>query len=218
MAAAVDDLSGGRLLLGLGAGWQEREHNLFGFDLLEPKPRFDRFEEGLEIISRMFKSDEPVTYKGKYYQLRGATLLPRPSRPGGPRIVIGGKGKKRTLPFAARYADEWNAVYLPVGELKSLNARLDLLLDSEHRPRESVRRSVMLGCVYGRTPDKLQEKLSAGNRSFESWRELGAIVGTGNQIREQLREVEQSGIQRVMLQWLDLDDLEGLADLAKEIL
>ena len=84
MASAVDDLSGGRLTLGLGAGWQEREHALFGFDLLEPNSRFDRFEEGMEVVTRLLQSDEAVTFEGKYYQLRGATLLPRPQRPGGP--------------------------------------------------------------------------------------------------------------------------------------
>ncbi|MDP2975334.1 MAG: LLM class flavin-dependent oxidoreductase, partial [Anaerolineales bacterium] len=83
VAAAVDDLSdaggGGRLTLGLGAGWQEREHHLVGFDLLDMKSRFARFEEGLEVITRLLKSDAPVTSEGKYYQLRGATLLPRPA-------------------------------------------------------------------------------------------------------------------------------------------
>jgi alkanesulfonate monooxygenase SsuD/methylene tetrahydromethanopterin reductase-like flavin-dependent oxidoreductase (luciferase family) len=86
MASAVDDLSGGRLTLGLGAGWQEREHEMFGFDLLDMKSRFDRFEEGLEVVTRLLKSDSPVNYAGKYYQLRGATLLPHPARSGGPRL------------------------------------------------------------------------------------------------------------------------------------
>jgi len=218
MASAVDDLSGGRFVLGLGAGWQEREHGLFGYDLLEPAARFDRFEEGLEVITRLLNSDTPVTFEGKYFQLRGATLLPRPIRPGGPRIAVGGNGRKRTLPYVVRYAGEWNAVYLPAGELKSLNKQLDLLLDSANRPRESVRRSVMLGCLFGKTPEKLKQKISSSNRTQEAWRKVGALVGTGDQIREQLYEVEQTGIQRVMLQWLDLEDLEGLAVLAKEIL
>ena len=109
MAKDVDDLSGGRLRLGLGAGWQEREHTMFGFDLLDLKPRFDRFEEGLEVITRLLRSDDPVDFAGQYYQLRGAHLLPRPERPGGPPILIGGGGKRRTLPMVAKYADEWNA-------------------------------------------------------------------------------------------------------------
>ena len=218
MASAVDDLSGGRLVLGLGAGWQVREHELFGYDLLEPAARFDRFEEGLEVITRLLNSDAPVTVEGKYFQLNDAALLPRPIRPGGPRIVIGGNGQKRTLPYAVRYAGEWNAVYLPAEELRSLNNKLDLLLDSAGRPQESVRRSAMLGCLFGRNHEKVKEKITSSNRTYEAWRQLGAIVGTGDQIREQLHEVEQTGVQRVMLQWLDLDDIEGISDLAREIL
>ncbi len=218
MASAVDDLSGGRLVLGLGAGWQVREHELFGYDLLDPSARFDRFEEGLEVITRLLNSDIPVTFEGKYFQLRDATLLPHPIRPGGPRIAVGGNGQKRTLPYVVRYAGEWNAVYLPAGELKSLNKHLDMLLDSANRSRESIRRSVMLGCLFGSTPEKLKQKISSSNRTYEAWQQVGAMVGTGDQIREQLHEVEQTGIQSVMLQWLDLEDLEGLADLAKEIL
>jgi F420-dependent oxidoreductase-like protein len=218
MACAVDDLSGGRLVLGLGAGWQVREHELFGFDLLEPAARFDRFEEGLEVITRLLNSDAPVAFEGKYYQLRGATLLPRPSRPGGPRIAIGGNGQKRTLPDVVRYAGEWNAVYLPAGELKTLNGKLDRLLDAAGRPRESILRSVMLRCIFGRNPEQVNEKIKASGRSLDDWRQLGAVIGTGDQIRDQLREVEQAGVHRIMLQWLDLEDLEGLAALAKEIL
>src|SRR5512134_2709239 len=97
MASAVDDLSNGRLVLGLGAGWQQREHGLFGFDLLEPEARFNRFKEGREVVTRLLQSDEPVMFEGQYYQLRGATLLPRPQRPGGPRILVGGNGVRRTL-------------------------------------------------------------------------------------------------------------------------
>jgi F420-dependent oxidoreductase-like protein len=101
VAAAVDDLSGGRLQLGLGAGWQEREHTNFGMDLLELGPRFTRFTEALEVISSLLKSDEPVSFIGEYYQLREAILLPRPQRPGGPPIIIGGNGPQRTLPLVA---------------------------------------------------------------------------------------------------------------------
>lgn len=186
MASAVDDLSGGRLVLGLGAGWQEREHKNYGFDLLDLKARFDRFEEGMEVVTRLLKSDAPVSYQGEYFNLQDATLLPRPSRPGGPRIAIGGNGQNRTLPFVVRYADEWNSVYLPAGKLKSLNEKLDLLLDAAGRPRDSVRRSVMLGCIFGRTPEKVNEKLSASSRTLEAWREVGALVGIGDQVRKQI--------------------------------
>jgi F420-dependent oxidoreductase-like protein len=112
MASAVDDLSNGRLTLGVGAGWQEREHTNFGWQLLEIPERFDRFEEGLEVISQLLQSDEPVDFEGDYYELNEAILLPRPQRPGGPPLLIGGNGMKRTLPLAARYAQEWNGIFL----------------------------------------------------------------------------------------------------------
>ena len=117
MAAAVDDLSQGRLVLGVGAGWQEREHTNYGWELLDKDERFARFTEGLEVISRMLKSDSPFDYEGRYFRLQEAILLPRPEHPGGPPILVGGNGERRTLPLAAHYADEWNAVYLTaVGE------------------------------------------------------------------------------------------------------
>jgi alkanesulfonate monooxygenase SsuD/methylene tetrahydromethanopterin reductase-like flavin-dependent oxidoreductase (luciferase family) len=159
MAAAVDDLSGGRLALGLGAGWQEREHTLFGFDLLDMKSRFDRFEEGLEVINRLLKSDGTVTFTGRYFQLREAALLPPPQRPGGPRILIGGNGEQRNLPLVAKYADEWNAVFVPAAELPRLNAYLDDLLRAQGRASRSVNRSLMTGLRFGRTQKELNEKL-----------------------------------------------------------
>jgi F420-dependent oxidoreductase-like protein len=218
MAAAVDDLSGGRLTLGLGAGWQEREHHLFGFDLLPMKERFDRFEDGLEVITRLLKSAEPITFEGKYFQLREATLLPRPIRSGGPRILIGGNGEKRTMSLVARYADEWNAVFAPPAEFARLNAHLDEVLRSHGCAPETVKRSMMTGLRFGRTRKELDEKLSARKQTAEELRKRGIIVGAGEEVKEQLAELEKVGLQCVMLQWLDLDDLDGLSAFGKVVL
>jgi F420-dependent oxidoreductase-like protein len=217
MAAAVDDLSGGRLTLGLGAGWQEREHRLFGFDLLDTGPRFERFEEGLEVITRLLNADTPVTFDGKTYQLRGATLLPRPARPGGPGILIGGNGEKRTLPLVAKYAGEWNAVFVRAIEFARLNAVLDGFLHTAGREPKSVKRSLMTGLRFGRTRKELDAKLAARGNTGTGLRKRGFLVGVGSEVREQLTELEKAGVERVMLQWLDLDDLEGLAALAKAV-
>jgi len=218
MAAAVDDLSGGRLTLGLGAGWQAREHSLFGFDLLDLKSRFNRFEEGLEVITRLLKSDRPVTFEGKYYQLREATLLPRPVRPGGARILIGGNGEKRTMSLVAKYADEWNAVFLPLAELVRLNAHLDEILLSNGRAPKSVKRSMMTGLRFGRTRKELDAQISARNQTAEELRKNGVIVGVGEEVKEQLAELEKVGVRRIMLQWLELEDLDDLTSLAKAVL
>jgi len=217
MASAVDDLSEGRLTLGLGAGWNEREHDLFGFDLLEPKSRFDRFEEGMQVVTRLLRSDEPVTFAGQYYQLRGATLLPRPQRPGGPRILIGGNGVKRTLSHVVRYADEWNCVMLLPDAFARLNKRLSEMLSEAGREPGSVRRSMMTGCVFGKDTGALNRKIHFYGKTLEEVQRNGAVAGSLNDIKEQLAALEQAGLQRIMLQWLDLDDMESLEALAKAV-
>jgi F420-dependent oxidoreductase-like protein len=218
VASAVDDLSGGRLTLGLGAGWEEREHHLFGFDLLEPAARFDRFEEGMQVVTRLLQSDEPVTFDGKYYQVRGGTLLPHPQRKGGPRILVGGDGVKRTLPAVVRYADEWNCVMLLPDEFAKKNSKLNELMAAAGRDPASVRRSMMTGCVFGKDEAALKQKLSARKRTVAELQVRGAVAGNPVQVQEQLTALEEAGVQRVMLQWLDLDDLAGLEALAKATL
>jgi F420-dependent oxidoreductase-like protein len=217
MASAVDDLSNGRLTLGLGAGWQEREHHLFGFDLLEPKSRFDRFEEGMEVVTQLLQSDEPVTFEGQYFQIRGATLLPRPQRKGGPRILVGGEGK-RTLDNVVRYASEWNCVMLTPKEFARLNLQLNEKLDAAGRAPESVRRSMMTNCIFGKDESALQEKITARGRTLEELQQRGIVVGSPSAVKEQLHQLEQAGLQRIMLQWLDLEDLDGMEALAKAVL
>jgi F420-dependent oxidoreductase-like protein len=216
MARDVDDLSGGRLILGVGAGWQEREHTNFGFDLLDVPQRFQRFEEGLEVITRVLRSDEPVHFEGQFYRLHEAILLPRPVRPGGPSLLIGGNGPRRTLPLVARYADEWNGVYITPGRFAELGARLDQLLQENGRQPGDVRRSLMTGLVFGRDQAQLDEKLAT--RDAAELRERGLIVGTPTETVDQLGRLAQVGVEKVMLQWLDLDDLDGLEALAREVL
>ncbi len=218
MAAAVDDLSGSRLTLGLGAGWQEREHRMFGFELLDMQGRFERFREGLDCVTSLLRSDQPVTYHGKYYNLEEAQVLPRPQSAGSPSILIGGNGPKRTLPLVARYADEWNANFIPVEGFRKLNKQLDVLLGEAKRPVDALRRSIMVGCVFAKDKQGLDRKLAERGKTKEALRERGMIVGAGEQVKGQLQELEQAGVQRVMLQWMELDDLDGLRELANVVL
>jgi alkanesulfonate monooxygenase SsuD/methylene tetrahydromethanopterin reductase-like flavin-dependent oxidoreductase (luciferase family) len=171
-------------------------------------PRFDRFAEGLEVITGLLRSDTPVSFQGSYYRLNEAILLPRPQRPGGPPIVIGGNGPKRTLPLAARYADEWNGVYITPARFAELNQELDTLLVARGRTPSSVRRSLMLGMVYGRDEADLREQLAGRDRDALIAR--GMVVGTPSEVRAQLDAYAAAGVQRAMLQWLDLDDLDRL--------
>lgn len=218
MAAAVDDLSGGRLTLGLGAGWQEREHTNYGWDLLDVPERFARFEEGVRIITHLLREEAPLDFNGVYYQLREAVLLPRPERPGGPPLLIGGNGPRRTLPLAARYADEWNGVYINPARYAELNQQLDDLLAAAGRELGSVKRSLMTGLIFGRDEAKVEKWLAGRNQSAAELRERGAAVGTGEEIVEQFDAWAEAGVQRIMLQWLDLDDIDGLEALALAVL
>lgn len=218
MAKDVDNLAGGRLILGVGAGWQEREHTNFGFDLLAIPERFDRFEEGLEVITRLLREQEPVTFAGKYYQLQDAILLPQPERRAGTRVLIGGNGEKRTLPLVARYADEWNGVFVPPQRYEALNQRLSELLEQEGRDPATVRRSLMTRVIFGRDDAALQQQLDEMGATADAARERGAIVGNGDAVQAQLGRLAEVGAQRVMLQWMDLDDLDGLAALAAAVL
>jgi F420-dependent oxidoreductase-like protein len=215
-ASAVDNLAGGRLRLGVGAGWQEREHETYGFDLLDTGSRFARFEEGLEVITGLLRSDRPVSFDGEFYRLRDAVLMPRSPRPGGPPIVIGGNGVRRTLPLAARYADEWNAVLVTPERFAELDARLDEVLQEAGRPPEQVRRTLMTRVVFGRTAADVERKLAG--ESADEVRAGGVIVGTSSEVTEHLGRLDEAGVERVMLQWLETDDIDGLEAMAQTVL
>ncbi len=216
-ALAISDLSGGRFRLGLGAGWQEREHREFGFHLGDLKTRFDRFEEALQVITKLLRSDEPVSFEGEFYTLDGALLLPRPQTANHPPITIGGKGPKRTMPLVARYADEWNGVGIPADHFRRLNSLLDDLLREEGRPVASVRRTLMTRIIIGRDQDQVDQR--RGDASADELRERGVLIGTPEQVREQLRELAAAGVEVVMLQWLEgLDDIEGIEFMARELI
>ncbi|HKS71224.1 MAG TPA: TIGR03560 family F420-dependent LLM class oxidoreductase [Ktedonobacterales bacterium] len=231
-AAALDDLSGGRMILGLGAGWNEREHTLFGHELGDVAARMARFEEGLEVITRLLRNpeDEPVTYEGRFFHVRGATLLPQPQRPGGPPILIGGNGTRRTLPLVARYADVWNGMMLPPEQFRALSGRLDELLDRAGRPRDAVRRTLMTNLTLARDSADLERKLAprrqqpalAGKSAHEIaealWTERGSLAGTPEQVVARIRAFGEAGVEELMLQWLDLDDQDGLRLFAEAVM
>lgn len=215
-AAALDDLAHGRFTLGLGAGWSRREHQMYGFEMFAPADRLDRMQEGLEIITRLLRTDEPVTFDGRFFCVREAVVLPRPARAHGPRILVAGRGRKRSLPLAAQFADEWNAMFLAPETLAEMNAELDRLVIDNGRQPGDLRRTVMQGVDVGRTAAEVEAKRQA--RAWAFWREPGLFAGTPPELRQQLAAFERAGAQRVILQWLDLDDLDGLQLLAEGVL
>ncbi len=229
-ASALADLSEGRMLLGLGAGWQEREHTLFGYELGSVPTRMARFEEGLEVITRLLRSDEPVSFEGRFFQLKGATLLPRPQQLGGPPILIGGNGVKRTLPLVARYASIWNALGLSPEVFRERSAHLDSLLSAAGRQPTEVRRTMMLTLFFERDPEKLDQRL-AWRRNDPELADLPldqaiekivrsgrALIGNAEQILPQIQMYAQAGVEELMLQWFDLDDIDGLHAFATGVL
>ncbi len=228
-AAAIDDLSGGRMILGLGAGWQEREHSHFGHDLGDIPTRMARYQEGIEVVTRLLRSDEPVTFEGKFFQLRKAILLPRPQRPGGPQILIGGNGVKRTLPLAARYADIWNGTFLSPEVFRERSSQLDALLQQAGRQPGDVKRTVMVALFAGKDMADLDRRLNwrhaqaeYANKSLDEAVALmnasGLLVGTPEMLIERIKAYAEAGVEELMMQWFDMDDLDGLRAFANSVL
>jgi F420-dependent oxidoreductase-like protein len=222
MAAAVDLLSNGRLTLGVGAGWNEAEHAAYGITLPPLKERMDRLEEGIKVIRALWQGG-PVDLAGQYYPLHGATLNPRQLQQPGPLLLIGGDGEVRLLAIVARYADEWNSHAPGPDAYRAKRARLEEHCRKVGRDPDQIRRSRMGGVLIagdGREvlnrarwfkqflteladvpEDRVTDALKA-----KSW-----LVGTPEEVTEQLGAWSVAGIQRVMLQYYDLDDHEGLS-------
>lgn len=231
-ATAIDDLSGGRFVLGVGAGWMEREHTMFGYDLGDIRTRMDRFEEGLAVITGLLRSPEPFSFEGRFFQMREATIMPRPQRPHGPPILVGGKGPKRALPLVARYADIWNVDFMTVDLLRERSALLDQLLIKEGRHPGDVKRTAAVRVFCGRDEAELEQRLSGLRPYFPAWADLspeallekvrqtfgGSIIGTPQAVVAQLRAYTDLGLDELMLHWTVAGDIEGLRLLAEYVL
>jgi F420-dependent oxidoreductase-like protein len=229
-AMAIDDLSGGRMILGIGSGWMEREHNLFGYSLGDIKTRMDRLEEGLEVITSLIRSEEPVTYKGRFYQLREAQLLPRPQR--STPIMVGGNGPKRTLPLVARYADIWNCQLPSIELFKERSGMLDELLKEEGRQPSDVKRTVMLPAICWRDNDEKERRSQSVRNTINAFREMStdevfenlqnyspsSIYGSPQELIESINSYDEAGVDEIIIQWFLLDDIDGLQVLAEEVL
>lgn len=215
VGAQIDDLSGGRLTLGLGAGWQDREHQMFGIPFYDKPTRHAMFAEALELTKRLLESVSPVSYQGGHFSLQDAILLPRPQRK--TPILVGGNGPKKTLPLAAQYADEWNGVYLTPALYRERNQLLDTYAAEHGRDPKSIKRSLMTGIVYPRDEAALNARF-AGKGSPQQAIERGMIVGFASQVIDQIGAYTEAGVQRFMMQWGDMDDIDGMERLARDVL
>lgn len=227
-AAALDVLSDGRMVLGIGAGWMEREHRMFGYDLGDKRTRMDRFEEGVEVIAKLLRCQEPSTFEGHFFQLNDA-VLPEPKRRGHPPIMIGGSGPNRTLPLVARFADVWNAQVVSPEQLRERNDQLDRLLIEAGRQPEDVRRTLNVPVLCFRSQEELETRLSrrppfspwkglSQEERVESLRAWPALVGTPAEIIELIETFAAAGVSEISMQWGAPSDTEGIEILAQEIL
>lgn len=227
-AMALDDLSGGRMILGIGAGWMEREHAMFGYTLGDVATRMQRLEEGLEVMTRLIRCDEPVTFAGRFFQLHEARLLPRPQR--ATPILVGGNGRKRTLPLVARYAGIWNCVVGSVTIFRECSLLLDDLLLAVGRRPQDVKRTVTVPVYCWRTPAELEARLHWLRQAMPGLvmptealldllrMQFHATVGTPESVIEQLRAYAAAGAEELMILWFSPGDLEGLALLAEHVM
>ena len=217
-AAAVDDLSGGRLVFGMGAGWQEREHRRYGIPFHDSATRYGMLEEALELTRRLLQSDQPSQFQGAHFQLEDAVLLPRPARAGGPPILIGGNGPKKTLPLAAKYADEWNADFINVETYRQRRKLMELYLSQRGRSTQDMKFSLKTRVLYRPAQAQLRAFLHESGVSQEALGEGRLIVGTAAEIVDQIGARAEAGVQRLMLAWPDMDDMDNLELFARDVL
>ncbi len=230
-AAALDALSGGRMRLGLGAGWDESEHTMFGYPLGDVATRMDRLGAGLAVATGLLRTTEPFSYDGRFYHVHNAVLA-GPRRAGSPPILVGGKGPKRTLPLVARYADIWNAQMLTPDGFRQHSALLDTLLEEVGRPRGAVKRTLTALVFCGRTEAELERHAGWLRSLSPDWADppietiidnvrpmmLSVIAGTPEAVIQQINEYAAVGVEELMIQWGAFDDLEGLALLSEHVL
>jgi F420-dependent oxidoreductase-like protein len=216
--AGVDQMSGGRIELGIGAGWFEAEHTAYGIPFPPVRERFDRFEEQLAIISGLLAAPAGKTFdfEGEHYRLAGSPALPKPVQDGGVPIIVGGKGRTRTPRLAARHAAEFNVPFETVAENARLFAGVRAACEEAGRdPSSMVYSSALVLCV-GKDEAELARRAAAIGRDVAELRENG-VAGTPAEAIDILGRYAESGAQRVYLQVLDLADLDHLDLVANEV-
>ncbi len=223
-AATIDEMSRGRLILGVGTGWMEDEHTQFGLPFWDWSERFDRFEEALGYL-RAALDPEDQPFEGRYYRLGSAAVRPKPI--GGIPIIVGGSGEKRTPRLAGTFADEYNIFADTPEGIAARVATMRAAAERAGRDPAAVRVSVMGGAVtgadqagyrrnlerialgdpFGRTPDDLEERLGA----------RGLPVGPGPQAREALAALAEAGVDRFYLQHFGPFDPDLIEDLFEHL-
>jgi F420-dependent oxidoreductase-like protein len=217
-AAQVDQMSGGRVELGIGAGWFEAEHTAYGIPFPSLGERFDRYEEQLAVVTGLWNTPpgETFGFDGKYYEVVDSPALPKPVQAGGIPVLVGGKGKTRTPRLAARYASEFNVPFSSAEDNARLFAGVREACEEAGRdPSSLVYSSALVLCV-GKDEAEIARRAAAIGRDVEELREHG-VAGTPAEAVDIIGRYVEAGSQRFYLQVLDLSDLDHLDLVASEV-
>jgi F420-dependent oxidoreductase-like protein len=217
--ADVDEMSGGRVELGLGAGWFAGEHAAYGIPFPATGERFDRLEEQLAIITSLWETPagQHFSYDGVYYQVADSPALPKPVQRPRPPVIVGGHGPRRTPALAAKYADEFNIAFSSAGEVADQFGRVRAACTAAGRDPSALVYSTAQVVCCGKDEAVLARRAAAIGREVEELRASG-LAGSPAEIVDKIGTFAAAGAQTMYLQVLDLSDLDHLADLAEQVL
>lgn len=217
--AQVDQMSGGRVELGLGAGWFDAEHTAYGVPFPPLRERFDRLAEQLEIITGLWRTlpGERFGFAGEHYRLDDSPALPKPVQQPHPPVIVGGQGRKRTPELAARYATEFNVGFSSIEASAAQFERVDAACrEIDRDPAELVRSVAQVICV-GRDDAEVARRALTLGRAVDELRANG-LTGTPAEVVDRLGAWrERTGISRIYLQLMDLADLDQVELIAAEV-
>jgi F420-dependent oxidoreductase-like protein len=226
MAVTVDHISEGRLDVGMGAGWYEREHAAHGFPFRDARGRFELFAEQVDVVVRSW-TEESFDHSGPSYELRGQTALPRPFQQPHPPLVLGGTVKPRFAALAARFADEVNTLGAPDDELRARKGRLDRACEDVGRDPATLGYSVMTACFVGSDRADVLDRIGTfisvrgGDGDAEQMleqRRSSWLAGTVDEVAERIRDLEAIGVTRVFLQHLNHTDADMVVLVGERLL
>jgi F420-dependent oxidoreductase-like protein len=221
LVTTADHVSGGRVELGLGAGWHEREHRAYGFDFPPTGTRMEVLEERLQIVHGTWGNDS-FSFGGTHYEIAELDAQPKPVQRPHPPLLMGGLAGPRSAALAARYADEYNTVFPTADDVRERKANVDEAC--ERAGRQPMPFSVMTGVIVGRDESHLRERIERvaqirgdDARSYLSDPPHGWVIGTIEQAAERLGTLRDAGVSRVMCQHLAHEDLDAVALIGEEL-
>lgn len=218
--AQVDEMSGGRVDLGIGAGWFEAEHEAYAIPFPPLGERFERLTEQLEILTGLWTTPagETFDYSGAQYSIKDSPALPKPTQSPHPPIIIGGGGPKRTPALTAKFAAEFNIAFVDLDTLKTQYGRVAAAVADAGRAPDSLIYSAAFVVCAGRDDAEIANRAAAIGREVDELRGSSPLVGTPAEIADKLDAFAEAGVQRVYLQVLDQSDLDHVEFFAGEVI